>query len=61
MNSSEPFTRESATLGWLGEQGDPGWKVTRFEGNQTLGEPTFPHINTLARLPEATRGVPSVT
>ena len=53
INSSEPFTRESAKLARGAEV--PGWRVTCFEGSVTLGaEPTFSHINTSARLPEAT-------
>ena len=37
-------------LAWL-EVGEPGWRLTRFEGTLTpRGEPAFFHINTLALL-----------
>ena len=35
INSSEPFTWKARN--WLGVQGDPGWRVKRFEGSVTLG------------------------
>ncbi len=41
---------------WLQGQGDPGWRVTRFEGRVTLGsEPTFFHINSLVIFASPTR------
>ena len=47
-----------------GGQGDPGRRITHFEGSVTLGcgvgglgEPIFPDINTLARLSGITHGV----
>ncbi len=39
-----------------GGQGDPGWRVTRFEDRLTLGsEPTFFHINSLVIFASPTR------